>query len=152
MNDTAAQLVRAAVRQFGEAAFTVEPYAADPEAESGSVKLTFAHPTRRGHQVEVVQRGNAFEVAYRDGLQPGPAEKLFVFAATDERYGVLEHVIGFLESVFAGQTVVYRERLSAVARFLRGDTCDSLLRFGALDEMTPRRQREVEALYNWRTR
>ena len=80
MNEVAAELIRAATRQFGDGVFTIEPNDEDPQADPGSVVLAFPHPRRLRHRAAVIQRGNAFEVAYSDGGAIGPAEALFVFA------------------------------------------------------------------------
>jgi len=113
--------------------------------------LVFLHPTRAGHRVDVIQRANTFEVAYSDGLPPGPAERLFVFGGSGQRREAVEALVAFLEGLFAGRVVVYRERLNAVAKLLRRRDCDDLLWFAAPEEITPRKRRGITALYDWST-
>lgn len=120
------------------------------QAEPGSVRLSFTDPRKPGHQADVVQRGNAFEVVYSDGKPPGPAEALFVFRDVAERSGAMEDTVTFLDSLFAGRVIAYRERIDSVTAWLRADGCRSILRFGTLDDITTRKPDTVEAVYYWR--
>ena len=150
VNEVAAELIRAATRQFGDGVFTIEPNDEDPQADPGSVVLAFPHPRRLRHRAAVIQRGNAFEVAYSDGGAIGPAEALFVFADAGLRRDAIEDVLGFLDRLFTGRVVVYRERIGAVVTWLRRDEGRSVLRFGTREDIASRTREAIDAVHDWR--
>ena len=78
------------------------------------------------------------------------AEALFVFRDDGERSGAIEDTVRFLDSIFAGRVLAYRERLGSVTAWLRADRCHSILSFGTLDEITSRKPDRVEAVHEWR--
>src|SRR5262245_59029718 len=129
MNAIAEELVAAVRRHFPGREFVVAANEDDPLPEPGSVVLRCAHPQRAQHQVSITQRGNTVEVAYSDGSPPGPAEALFVFQSAIDCSAAIKEAVEFLERIFGGDIIVYRERIGGVSRWLRGDNVSSLFAF-----------------------
>lgn len=149
MNAAGQQLFQAAVTRFGGRAFSVEVRSDDTDGGPGSITLTFTHPRRQAHQLQVVQRGNTFEVAFTDSDPPGPAERLFAYSTSEELPQVVAEVMEFLGQLFSGQVIVWRERLGPVTRLLRGFDTESLLWFAMREELTPPKHRRLVRLYDW---
>jgi hypothetical protein len=99
----------------------------DRDAAPGSVRLDVPVPGRDAHRIEVLQRGNAIEVAYTDGLPPGPVESQFVFDPGEEREAI-RAASDFVDALRSGRVTVIREPLPWWVRpFVRGAT--TALRF-----------------------
>jgi hypothetical protein len=108
-------------------------------------------PGRAGHELSVVLSDAEATVAYRDGLPPGPAEKLFIWGDAPASEGI-EAVVRFVDDLIRGETVLVRERIPALARLLRRDGAESLLRFVTVAELAdwpPRKRRAVDRVWAW---
>jgi hypothetical protein len=149
MNAVAEELVQAVTRRFRAGQFVIEPNDGDPEADSDSVVVKFSHPRRPGHQLSIVQRGNTFEVEYRDGSPSGPAEKLFIFRDVTELSGAIVEVLEFADRIFSGEIVAYRQRLGRVSRWLRRDNQPSLLWFGSRQDVAKLPAGSLDGAYDW---
>lgn len=102
-------------------------YADDREAEPGSVCYVIPVPGRPNHTLSLLQRGDTIEVAYDDGVPPGPAEAQFIAGPAEEADDV-GNAFDFVDDIFAGRVTAVREPLPWWVRLMRRD-CDSLLRF-----------------------
>ena len=129
LNPTAKKIVEEARRRAHPWAGEFQEYSSrrDPEAEQGSVCYAISIPNRPRHTLSILQRGNTVEVAYDDGLPPGPAEAQFVFGEGEE-VGAIGEAFDFVDAILAGHIDVIREPSAWWIRLLfRGH--DSLLRF-----------------------
>ena len=145
----AEQLKAALLQRFGERAFSLDALDGKPQSASQSIVAVFRRPGRTGHTLRVVHREEAFQVEYEDGLPPGPAEALFSFSGPNEARRAARDVIEFLESIFEGRVVMWRERLGRITRTLRRQDCESLLWFARPNELSPKRSRKMVTKYEW---
>ena len=99
----------------------------DHEAEVGSVQLELPVPSRDAHRIRVLQRGNTIEIAYDDGLPPGPAEAQFVFKPGEEA-GAIGEAFDFVDELRDGRVLAVREPLAWWVRLLARNS-DTALRF-----------------------
>jgi hypothetical protein len=127
LNATAQLILEEAKRRAVPA--TVEPHAPGDarEADPDSVSLTIPIADRPTHRLNVLQRGDTIEVAYHDGLPPGPAEAQFILERGQEP-AVVRHAFDFVEAILQWRVRAVREPLPWWVRLVRRD-CDSLLRF-----------------------
>lgn len=100
----------------------------DREARPGSVRLSLPLPHEPAHRLDVALRGNTIEVAYECGPSCGRAEQQFIVIG-EGFTPVVAEVCDFVESLLGGQTVVVRERLGRITRWLRRDGITELARF-----------------------
>jgi len=99
----------------------------DYEAEVGSVQFEIPMPGQDSHRIRVLQRGNTIEIAYDDGLPPGPAEAQYVFKPGEEA-GAIGEAFDFVDEILVGRVLAVREPLAWWVRLLvRGS--DTALRF-----------------------
>lgn len=63
-------------------------YGNDREAEPGSICYVVPMPDRPTHTLSLLQRGDTIEVAYDDGVPPGPAEAQFIVGSGEEAGGI----------------------------------------------------------------
>jgi hypothetical protein len=126
LNATAKLLLDEAARRSW--VMTHRPYGPeeDRDAEPGSIRLEIPVPGRDTHRVHVLQRGNTVEIAYHDGLPPGPAEAQFIFAPGEEE-GAIGEAFDFVDEILDGRVLAVREPLAWWARLMVRS--DSALRF-----------------------
>lgn len=101
------------------------------------------HPT---HHVEVVYRGNTFEIAYDTAVHACRAEAQFVWTHDDEVGKVVLAVREYLKRIRAGEIVVVRYPLGRLTTWLRRDGARHVARFVSAPDAE--RQRG-DAIYTW---
>lgn len=119
----------------------------EPGSDADEVCLSLPIPDNPPHRLDLRVMATEVEIAWDDGQPPGPAEKLFIFDAS-ERAEAHRVVADLVADLRAGEVLVVRQRLG---RFPgpEGGSVPSFVRAEELAGIDPRR---IAAVHCWDSR